>query len=93
MPVNKSLAEAGIFCKARAMGNTPFVRRFATPMCAVALLCSVQGSFAQSPPESPSLIGKWRLPPSLFWSSRVANASLTSVIPAKAGIHGGYRKG
>ncbi len=61
MPANKSLAEAGIFCKAWAMGKMPFSRRNAMPLCAIALLCSAHGSFAQSPPENALLIGRWEL--------------------------------
>lgn len=43
------------------MGNTPFFRRYAMPLCIFALLCSVHASFAQSPPDNSSLIGTWEL--------------------------------
>jgi hypothetical protein len=61
IPVHKSLAEPGIFCKARAMGRMLFSLRYAMPLCAVALLCPDQPSFAQSPPDAKALIGKWEL--------------------------------
>jgi heat shock protein HslJ len=61
MPAHKSLAEAGVFCKSRAMGKTPTSRRNAVPLWAAALLCSVHGGFAQSPPDAAALIGKWEL--------------------------------
>lgn len=59
--LTKKLAELSILCKVWAMGKVLFSRRYAMPLCAVALLYLVLPSFAQSPPENALLIGRWEL--------------------------------
>jgi len=46
------------------MGHMQFFRRYAPPICVIASICSVDGSFAQTPipyDGKPTIIGRWKL--------------------------------
>ena len=46
------------------MGKTLVLLRFAMPLCVMASMCSVDGSFAQTPiiyDGKPTIIGRWKL--------------------------------